>query len=64
MRIYSKEKVYEESAFLAYYTHWGNKEIMSLPHIERVRWCNEISKINNKINTVSGHEEKKNIFSL
>lgn len=56
--------MYEESAFLAYYMHWSNEEIMSLSHMDRVKWCQEVSKINTKINAASGHEEKKNIFSL
>lgn len=56
--------MYEESAFLAYYTHWSNEEIMRLPHIDRIKWCGEISKINSKINAASGNGEKKNIFSV
>lgn len=35
-----------------------------MPHMDRVKWCAEISKINTKINTESGHEEKKNVFSI
>lgn len=62
--MYSKEKLYEESAFLAYYTHWSNDEIMRLPHIDRIKWCNEISKINSKINAASGNHERKNIFDI
>jgi hypothetical protein len=64
IKLYAKEKLYEESAFLAYYMHWSNEEIMSLSHMDRVKWCQEVSKINTKINAASGHEEKKNIFSL
>ena len=64
IRLYSKDKIYEESAFLAYYTHWSHEEIMGMPHADRVKWCTEISKINTKINSASGHEEKKNIFSI
>lgn len=64
IRLYSKERLYEESAFLAYYTHWSNEEIMRLPHIDRIKWCGEISKINSKINAASGNSEKKNIFSV
>lgn len=37
---------------------------MQLPHIDRIKWCGEISKINSKINSASGKEEKKNIFSV
>jgi hypothetical protein len=64
IRLYSQEKLYEESAFLAYYMHWSNEEIMKLSHIDRVRWCKEVSKINSKLNAASGREEKKNIFAV
>lgn len=49
---------------MAYYTHWSNGEIMQLSHMDRIKWCEEISKINSKINAASGQEEKKNIFDI
>lgn len=48
-------------AFIAYYNHWSHEEIMNLEHKERIRWCNEISKINKGLN---GDLEKKNIFDI
>ncbi len=30
--------------------HWGRDEIMNLSHLERIRWCREISRINRKLN--------------
>ena len=30
--------------------HWSRDEIMNFSHMERIRWCNEISKINKKVN--------------
>jgi hypothetical protein len=36
--------------FIAYYFHWPYEDIMNLEHRERRRWCEEISKINRKIN--------------
>jgi hypothetical protein len=53
--------LYEEIAFLAYYFHWPQKEIMELGHKERVLYCGEISKINKKVN---GEDERKNIFDV
>jgi hypothetical protein len=44
--------------------HWSNEEIMNMSHIDRVRWCKEVSKINSKLNAASGREEKKNIFAV
>jgi hypothetical protein len=40
-------RLYEEVAFIAYYFHWSAEAILELPHRDRVRWCAEISKINN-----------------
>lgn len=48
-------------AFLAYYFHWSQQEIMELEHKERLRWCKEVSKINEKLN---GDDQKKNIFDV
>jgi hypothetical protein len=36
-------------AFLAYYLHWSNDELMQLDHSERRRWCEEVSAINKKL---------------
>jgi hypothetical protein len=47
---YPLERVYEEVAFLGYHLHWDCDAIMNLPHQERKRWCDEVSKINEKIN--------------
>lgn len=58
---YSLDILYEEIAFISYYFHWSRKEIMDLEHKERIRFCEEISNINMKMN---GEEKKKNIFDL
>jgi len=36
-------------AFIGYYLHWPHNEIMGIPHSERKKWCDEISKINRKL---------------
>jgi len=46
---YPLERLYEEVAFIAYYFHWPEADILDMPHTERVRWCEEISKINQKV---------------
>jgi hypothetical protein len=51
----------EEIAFLAYYFHWPYSEIISLSHKDRISYCDEVSKINKKLN---GDESKKNIFDV
>jgi len=45
-------------AFLAYYLHWPNEEIMNLDHAERRRWCQQVSKINSDL---SGADESNKI---
>ena len=48
-------------AFIGYYMHWEAESIAAMSHKERTRWCDEISKINSKLN----HEpERKNIFEI
>jgi hypothetical protein len=44
-------------AFVAYYFHWSEEKILEMPHWERKKWCNEISKINKKL----GNEPEKSI---
>ncbi|MEA1867058.1 MAG: DUF6760 family protein [Thermodesulfobacteriota bacterium] len=41
--------MYEEVAFIAYYFHWRHDEIINMPHSERRRWCEEVSRINKKV---------------
>ena len=37
-------------SFISYYFHWGEKDVMELPHASRRRWCEEISSINSSLN--------------
>jgi len=46
--------------FLSYYLHWSRGEVMNLDHLERRRWCREVSAINKKL---SGGKDK-NSFEL
>ena len=57
--LYPADKIYEEIAFIAYYTHWSHGEIAAFSHAERKRWCSEISRINAKLN-----DEPENIFKI
>lgn len=59
IQTYPAGKIYEEAAFIAYYMHWGHDEIMGFSHLERIRWCNEISGINRRIN-----DEPENAFKI
>ncbi|WP_081735251.1 DUF6760 family protein [Paenibacillus gorillae] len=54
--------MYEEVGFIAYYFHWSHDDIMNMEHAERRRWCEEISRINRKMNDES--TEKPNVFDV
>lgn len=36
---------------MAYHLHWDYETIMNMEHNERKQWCEEVSKINKKMNT-------------
>ncbi|MFH5187477.1 DUF6760 family protein [Paenibacillus sp. TAB 01] len=59
---YPVDKIYEEAGFIAYYFHWPHDEIMSMEHRERRQWCEEISRINKKMN--SSEETQDNPFDV
>jgi len=56
MRIMSREELLRQVSFIGYYFHWSEEKILSMPHLERGRYCDEISRINRKING------EKNLF--
>lgn len=49
-------------SFISYYYHWSMEEVMALEHLDRRRWCREISEINKSINPSKKRE--KNIFDI
>lgn len=49
MKRYPTAQLYEEMAFIAYHFHWSYAELMEMEHAERRRWCEQISKINQKL---------------
>jgi hypothetical protein len=42
--------LFQEVAYLAYYFHWPHSEMMDMTHIERLRWVNELARINRTLN--------------
>ncbi|MBW4616342.1 MAG: hypothetical protein KME21_24310 [Desmonostoc vinosum HA7617-LM4] len=46
---YPSDTLYEEVAFIAYYFHWSQNDILNLEHTTRQRWVAEINKINQKL---------------
>jgi hypothetical protein len=51
---YPLDRIYEEVAFIAYYLHWPADQILGLDHRERRRWCEEVSRINRRLNDEGG----------
>jgi hypothetical protein len=49
MKAYPSAQLYEEMAFIAFHFHWPHAELMALEHLERRRWCREISAINRRL---------------
>ena len=47
--LYPQERMYQEMTFLSYYLHWSRDEVMRLNHLERRRWCREVSAVNKKL---------------
>ncbi|WP_317618588.1 DUF6760 family protein [Natronobiforma cellulositropha] len=50
MSVHPADQLYEEVAFIAYYFNWAHEDVLALPHWERRRWCDEISRINQQMN--------------
>lgn len=48
MKVYPEDRLWDEMAFIAYYFHWEQDEIMCLSHADRQRWCAKISDINRR----------------
>jgi hypothetical protein len=51
MKTYPVDRLYEEMAYIAYHFHWSYETLLNLSHAERLRWCSEITKINEKISS-------------
>lgn len=50
-RRYPPDQLWKEVAFVAYHFGWDREDVLTLPHRERQRWCEEISAINERMNT-------------
>lgn len=61
--MYPQKELYEEAAFIAYYFHWSEEEVMGMEHGQRRRWCSEISAIHKKINP-SDTQKEMDLFAM
>jgi len=46
---YAADRLYEEVAYVAYYFHWSMDSILDMEHPLRVRFVEEIGKINEQL---------------
>ena len=46
---YAPDRIHEEVAYVAYHFHWGMNEILDMAHPTRVRFVEEIGKINRRL---------------
>ena len=37
-------------AYVAYHLHWQHDELLTMEHPERLRWVDEVSKVNQCLN--------------
>ena len=51
MTMYAADRLYEEVAYVAYHFHWSMNEILDMAHPTRVRFVEEIGKINRRLST-------------
>jgi len=49
--------LYQEVAFVAYHFHWPPESVLSLEHGDRRRWVEEISSINERVNSEAAGKE-------
>lgn len=50
-------------SFISYYFHWSESEVTKLEHVQRRKWCEEISRINRSLNP-SDTKKEKSIFEM
>jgi hypothetical protein len=50
--------LFEEVAYIAYHFHWPYEQIMTLEHLDRRQWVDEIAKINRRLNEALKVEEQ------
>ncbi len=46
---YATDRLYEEIAYVAYHFHWQLDTILDLEHRDRIRFIEEIGRINRRL---------------
>ena len=45
MNLRPQKELYRQLSFISYYFHWDLDRTLALPHLEREKFCREISQI-------------------
>lgn len=59
MNLQPPRELYRQLSFISYYFHWDLARTLALPHLERERFCREISRINRAANS-----QERNLFDI
>lgn len=59
MNLQPPGELYRQLSFISYYFHWDLPSVLALPHLERQKFCREISRINREVST-----DEKNLFDI
>jgi hypothetical protein len=54
---YAASRIWEETAYLAYYLHWSLDQILDLQHPVRARMIEEVGKIHDQLAADSAGQE-------
>ena len=46
---YAPDRLHEEVAYIAFHFHWGLDPLLDLEHADRLRYVEEIGRINSRI---------------
>ena len=46
---YATDRLFEEVAYVAYHFHWSLEEILDLEHPTRLRYVDQIARINRRL---------------
>jgi hypothetical protein len=47
---------------VAYHFHWPYEQIMNMEHLERLKWIEEIARINRRLNDAAKSESTESIW--
>lgn len=59
MSLRPQQELYRQLSFISYYFHWDLERTLALPHLEREKFCREISRLNREVSA-----REKNLFTL